>query len=102
MRTVAYNKLNTFYKRIVDSLQAELGYSFDSAMSLTEEYMPVLQLLELYYGPSDYAAKMHEAKRIGWTPELWVARIKRLEESFKHESPKFPRRKAVLVNGLAR
>ncbi|MEX1031468.1 MAG: hypothetical protein WDZ91_15705 [Paenibacillaceae bacterium] len=72
-------RLNLYERGIVTSLVQTHNYSPDSARELVVHYIEVIRKLGNYDNCEEYAERLVQAQRIGYTPTGWLERIHEIE-----------------------
>jgi hypothetical protein len=72
-------RLNLYERGIVTSLIQIHHFSPDSARELVVQYIEVIRRLGSYDNCEEYAERLVQAQRIGYTPAAWLERIHEIE-----------------------
>lgn len=72
-------RLNAYERGIIDALTGGFGYTAEAARKLVVRYIDVVRKLGGYDTCRDHAERLDHAERIGYTPEQWMDKIRRLD-----------------------
>lgn len=72
-------RLNLYERGIVTSLIQYNHFSTNSARELVVQYIEVIRKLGSYDNCEEYAERLVQAQRIGFTPTAWLERIHEIE-----------------------
>ncbi|WP_199620281.1 hypothetical protein [Paenibacillus alkalitolerans] len=77
--TARRTRLDRYERGIVTHLSKRYGYTLSDARELVIAYLPVIEKLGRYDNSGDHADRLHQARRNGLTPELWLHRINMID-----------------------